>query len=67
MITFLQTNKFFLHPHIGGSGIQNKLLEAMACGCPVVTTNTGIQGIDAKNGVDAIIGNTNSELIEGSY
>lgn len=62
MIPYLQSAKLFLHPHSGGSGIQNKLLEAMACGCPVVTTPTGIQGIDAKNGNDVLIGSNPLEL-----
>lgn len=55
----------FAHPHRGGSGIQNKLLEAMACGCAVVTTPTGIQGIDAVNGVHALVTNSWEELATG--
>lgn len=64
MKPFLQKAAVFIHPHNGGSGIQNKLLEAMASGCPVVTTNTGIQGIDARHGVEALIGNTSAEIAE---
>jgi glycosyltransferase involved in cell wall biosynthesis len=52
----------FIHPHHGGSGIQNKVLEAMATGCPVVTTPSGLQGIDAQHGVHAMIGTTTNEL-----
>jgi glycosyltransferase involved in cell wall biosynthesis len=66
MVPFLQNAQLFLHPHNGGSGIQNKLLEAMACGCPVVTTPTGIQGIPARNGLDVLIGRSKDELIEHS-
>jgi glycosyltransferase involved in cell wall biosynthesis len=62
MVPFLQSARVFIHPHTGGSGIQNKLLEAMACGCPVVTTPTGIQGIPATDGVDVLIGKTPEEL-----
>lgn len=64
MQTFLQSAAVFLHPHNGGSGIQNKLLEAMACGCPVVTTKTGIQGISARHGVEALIGASSEELAD---
>ena len=62
MVPYLQNARVFLHPHSGGSGIQNKLIEAMACGCPVVTTITGIQGIPATHGKDVLIGISNEEL-----
>ncbi len=64
MIPYLQEAKLFLHPHNGGSGIQNKLLEAMACGCPVATTPTGNQGIHAKHGEEALIGETAEDLAD---
>lgn len=63
---YLQKARVFIHPHIGATGIQNKLLEAMSCGCPVVTTPTGIQGIDAIQGEHAFIGTNNQEIIEYS-
>lgn len=66
MLPYLQNSELFLHPHSGGSGIQNKLLEAMSCGCPVVTTKTGIQGIPVKNGESVLIGNTSEEMAEHS-
>jgi polysaccharide biosynthesis protein PslH len=62
MLPYLQTSQLFLHPHNGGSGIQNKLLEAMSSGCPVVTTPTGNQGIDAKHEFEVMIGRSNAEL-----
>lgn len=64
MIPYLHSARLFLHPHSGGSGIQNKLLEAMACGCPVITTPTGNQGIYAKQEESAIICNTKEEMIK---
>jgi sugar transferase (PEP-CTERM/EpsH1 system associated) len=39
-------------------GIQNKILEAMAMGIPVVTTSAGATGIDAKVGEELLIGDT---------
>lgn len=62
MFPYLHKATLFLHPHLGGSGIQNKLLEAMAAGCPVVTTTTGNQGINAIHGEEVLIGNNNEEL-----
>ncbi len=64
LVPYLQRARVFLHPHIGGSGIQNKLLEAMACGAPVVTTFTGNQGIHAKHKFEALIGESSEELAQ---
>lgn len=55
MKDYLARAAIFLHPHMGGSGIQNKVLEAMSMGCPVVTSETGLQGIDAVHEVHALI------------
>ncbi|MFC2130073.1 glycosyltransferase [Bacteroidota bacterium] len=66
MLPYLQSAELFLHPHNGGSGIQNKLLEAMACGCPVVTTATGNQGINARHGEEVLLGSSSAELAENA-
>jgi polysaccharide biosynthesis protein PslH len=42
-------------PMLSGAGIQNKILEAMACGLPVVTTTTGLGGIAAVPGRDLVV------------
>jgi glycosyltransferase involved in cell wall biosynthesis len=47
---FVQQSSVVVAPMFSGSGIKNKVLEAMACGRAVVTTPLGIQGIDAKAG-----------------
>lgn len=62
MKPYLQQAEVFVHPHSGGSGIQNKLIEAMACACPVVTTHTGTQGIPAIDGENIMIGESDEEF-----
>jgi polysaccharide biosynthesis protein PslH len=64
LVPYLQKAAVFIHPHQGGSGIQNKLLEAMSCGAPVVTSPTGIQGVQATHGKDIMIGNSPEEMVE---
>ena len=64
LVPYLQKAAVFIHPHQGGSGIQNKLLEAMSCGAPVVTSPTGIQGIEAIHGKDIMIGKNSDEMVE---
>lgn len=36
-------------------GVQNKVLEAMAMGCPVVTTRKAAEGVGAKNGEHLLV------------
>ncbi len=59
---YLRSAAIFIHPHRGGSGIQNKALEAMASGCAVVTTPTGVHGIPALHDRDVMIGHSPEEM-----
>ena len=46
-------------------GIQNKILEAMAMGIPVVTTPQAFEGIEAQPGRDLILGENAEKIAEG--
>lgn len=54
--------KLFIHPHLAATGIQNKLLEAMSAGMASITTITGTQGIEGKDGVHFLLAKTNEEF-----
>jgi glycosyltransferase involved in cell wall biosynthesis len=38
-----------------GAGIQNKILEYMALGLPVVSTRVGLEGLSAREGTEIVI------------
>lgn len=62
---YLQNEGIFVHPQTVGSGIQNKLLEAMACGIPVITTSVGAGGIGGLvEGVHAVVDESDHELAD---
>jgi glycosyltransferase involved in cell wall biosynthesis len=54
--------RIFVAPMITGSGMQNKLLEAMASGLPCVTTRIAADALQAKDGENIIICETNEEF-----
>ncbi len=47
-----------------GAGVQNKILEYMAVGLPVVTTSLGYEGLGAKSDQDLLIANTPEEFVD---
>jgi len=42
-------------PILRGGGTRTKILDYLSVGIPIVTTRKGIEGIDAKNGREAVI------------
>ncbi|WP_069267671.1 glycosyltransferase [Paraburkholderia nodosa] len=47
-----------------GAGVQNKILEYMALGLPVVATSCGHEGLHAEAGRDLVIANTPEEIVD---
>lgn len=45
----------FVCPLRLGAGIKNKVLEALAVGCPVIATRLSVDGIDVRHGHDVLI------------
>lgn len=52
---YLYEGDVFVAPLRMGSGTRLKVLEAMSCGLPVVTTSVGIEGIAARPGQEVLI------------
>lgn len=45
-------------PQLYGAGIQNKVLEAMACGTPVVATSGAVSALNTQAGVEVLTADT---------
>lgn len=54
--------KIFIAPMRIGTGLQNKILEAMAMSLPCVTTTLPNQALNAKENSEILVGNTAQEL-----
>lgn len=50
--------RVFAAPMLTGSGLQNKLLEAMSMGIPCVTTSIANDSLHAQEGKEVLVGNT---------
>lgn len=53
---YLQRATVAIAPIAYGAGIQNKVLEAMACGTPVVTSRQAVTALQAEIGRDLLVG-----------
>ncbi len=54
--------KIFIAPMMIGTGMQNKLLEAMALGIPCITTDLANNAIKATHGESIVVANTIPEM-----
>ncbi|HSM57666.1 MAG TPA: glycosyltransferase [Candidatus Sulfomarinibacteraceae bacterium] len=57
MRVYLQRAAIAVAPLTYGAGIQNKILEAMACGTPVITTSQATSALSAVPGRDLLVAN----------
>lgn len=62
--SFAQTREFYdaikvaVVPLLHGTGVSIKTLEALSCGCPVVTTPVGVRGLGLRDGEQVMVGAT---------
>ena len=61
---YVYNSAVFINPIRTGAGIQNKILESMALGTPVVTTPVGVEGIEATNGKNILIADNEQEFAQ---
>lgn len=59
---YIYNTSIFAAPIRYGSGLQNKIIEAMALGKPVVTTSKGLEGIEATPGKHLVVADTADEF-----
>ena len=52
---YLQQATLAIAPLLYGAGIQNKVLEAMACGAPVITSSQAAAGMQAQVGEELLV------------
>lgn len=59
---YLTKGSIFVTPMISGTGIKNKILEAMSMELPVISTSCGISGINGENQVHFLLADTPDEF-----
>lgn len=59
---FMNQHALQIVPLFSGGGIRVKILEAMMLGRVVLTTSMGLEGIEAKDGVEILVANTAEEF-----
>ena len=62
-LPYFRGTDVLLYPAEHASGMKVKVLEALALGVPVVTTHVGIEGLPARDGVEAAIADDDAGLI----
>jgi glycosyltransferase involved in cell wall biosynthesis len=60
----LRRHQVFLAPIVSGSGIKTKVLEAMACGLPVIALPDGVSGISAEHMRHCLVARGPEEFVQ---
>jgi glycosyltransferase involved in cell wall biosynthesis len=60
----LDAARVMVAPLSWGAGLKGKITQSLAAGLPVVTTSIGAEGLQAADGEQILIGETDEELAE---
>lgn len=63
---YYQAADVFLAPITSGRGMRGKLLESLASGLPVVGTPLALEGLDAQDGVEALLAQRGIEFAQAA-
>lgn len=63
ILPFFREASVLLYAPPAGSGTKVKIQEAMLMGLPVVTNRSGAEGIAPRHGIEAMLGETDDELV----
>lgn len=63
-MSFIKSHSALVVPLFSGSGIRVKILEAMALGNTVITTDIGLEGIDAEHAKNVLIANDAKSFVD---
>jgi glycosyltransferase involved in cell wall biosynthesis len=59
---YVREVRAFVFPMLSGAGLQNKILEAMSAGVPVVTTSLSAQSLGATAGSEVLVADDDAEI-----
>ncbi|MCH8537241.1 MAG: TIGR03087 family PEP-CTERM/XrtA system glycosyltransferase [Alkalimonas sp.] len=63
ILPYYHQASIFIAPFRLARGVQNKILQAMACGLPVITTPMGAEGIACQHGVHLLTASDEAEFV----
>ncbi len=61
---YLAKASAFVSPLRLGAGIKNKVLEALALGCPVIASALSLDGINARDGHEALVADSDAAVVD---
>ena len=62
---YLEQSRICVVPLLHGAGVKGKIIESLLAGTPVATTSIGAEGLDLRDGEEAVIADTAEEFAEG--